>query len=154
MRRLGATPVSMSLGDVMPALQQGAIDGTLAAITTFAPLKYYDVAKYLTETGHYFVFSVAELSQKWFEALPADLQAIVRKDADQAAQDVVPWQENFLALQRKVWTENGGELIHLPPAEQAEMMRRLSTVGEDLTKDKPASHAMYELLLAAVKRAG
>ena len=26
-KRLGATPVAMSLGDVMPALQQGAIDG-------------------------------------------------------------------------------------------------------------------------------
>jgi len=153
-RRLGATPVALSLGDVMPALQQGTIDGTLAAITTFTPLKYYDAAKYLTETGHYYVFSVTELSKKWFDTLPADLQAIVLRDADQAGQEVVPWQVNFLAQERKVWTEHGGELIYLPPNEQAEMMRRLSTVGEDLTKDKPASHAMYQLLLAAVKRAG
>jgi TRAP-type C4-dicarboxylate transport system substrate-binding protein len=152
--RLGASPVAMSLGDVMPALQQGAIDGSLAAVTTFAPLKYYDTAKYLTETGHYYVFSVAELSKKWFEALPPDLQKIVRDDAEQAGKEVTPWEINFIEEQRKTWTDHGGELISLPPAEQAEMMKRLSTVGEDMTKDKPASRQLYELLLAAVMRAG
>ncbi len=152
--RLGATPVAMSLADVMPALQQGAIDGTLAAVTTFTPLKYYDASKYLTETGHYFVFSVTELSKKFFDALPPDLQKILVADGDQASQEVVPWQLNFIAEQRKAWTDHGGELISLPPAEQKEMMQRLSTVGDDLTKNKPESHKLYELLLAAVKRAG
>ena len=30
LKRLGATPVAMTLGDVLPAIQQGAIDGAIA----------------------------------------------------------------------------------------------------------------------------
>jgi hypothetical protein len=32
------------------------------------------------------------------------------------------------------------------------MMTRLATVGDDLTRDKPEEHALYEKLLAAVQR--
>ncbi len=32
-KRLGATPAAMTLGDVLAALQQGAIDGAIAAGT-------------------------------------------------------------------------------------------------------------------------
>src|SRR6202007_1903589 len=35
LERLGATPVAMSLGDVLPALQQGAIDGAVSGIGVF-----------------------------------------------------------------------------------------------------------------------
>ena len=76
-KRLGATPVAMSLGDVMAALQQGAIDGALASVPAFTPLHFYDAAKYMTETSQYYVLIVAEMSKKWFDALPADLQKIV-----------------------------------------------------------------------------
>lgn len=150
--RLGATPVAMSLTDVMPALQQGAIDGTLATVTTFTPLHYYDAAKYLTETGHYYVFSCTELSKKWFDALPPDLQAILRTEGAKMAQAIVPWQVNFIAAQRRTWVAHGGELISLPPAEEAKMMQEMASVGDDVTKSDPASHKFYEMLLAAVKR--
>ena len=56
----------MSLGDVMPALQQGAIDGALAAVAPFTPLHFYDAAKYMTETGQYYVFLIVEMNKKWF----------------------------------------------------------------------------------------
>ena len=152
--RLGATPVAMTLADVMPALQQGAIDGAIATVTSFAPLQYYDAAKYLTETGHYYVFSVTEISRKWFDTLPPDLQKIVIEDGDRAAREIVPWQVNFIKEQRQSWRDHGGELISLPADEQAELMKRLSTVGADLTKSKPASKRLYDLLLAAVQNAG
>src|SRR5580700_7103711 len=47
--RLGATPVAMSLGDVLPALQQGAIDGAVASTAVFTAFHYQDAAKYITE---------------------------------------------------------------------------------------------------------
>ena len=49
--RLGATPVAMTLGDVLPALQQGAIDGSIAGIGPFVHLHFVDAAKYVTETN-------------------------------------------------------------------------------------------------------
>jgi TRAP-type transport system periplasmic protein len=153
-KRFGSTPVAMSLGDVMPALQTGAIDGALASVTAFTPLHYYDAAKYMTETGQYYVFSSAQMSRKWFAALAPDLQKIILDDADQAAHEILPWQVNAIGEERQVWTDHGGELISLPADEQAEMMARMSTIAADVGKTRPAIKQMYELLLAAVKRQG
>ncbi len=150
--RLGATPVAMSLGDVLPALQQGAIDGAVAQVAIFTTMHYYDAAKYVTETNQRYIFSVAEMSQKWLATLPPDLQKIIRDDGAKLGPEVSPWAVTFYQQQRKVWVANGGQLISLPPAEEAAMMKSLSTIGETLTQSKPALHAAYETLVAAAKR--
>jgi hypothetical protein len=54
--------------------------------------------------------------------------------------------------QRKAWTDAGGELISLPREEQAEMMRMLSSVGDDVSKTKPALREAYEIVTDAAKR--
>jgi TRAP-type transport system periplasmic protein len=150
--RLGATPIDMTLGDVLPGIQQGAIDGAVAQVAVFTTMMYFDAAKSITETNHNYIFSVAELSRKWFEGLPTDLQKILLDDAQKEAVKTNPWAMNFFNEQKKVWTDKGGELISLPPQEQAAMMANLSSVGEDLSKSKPALHAAYEALVAAVNR--
>jgi TRAP-type C4-dicarboxylate transport system substrate-binding protein len=151
-KRLGATPVAMSLGDVMTALQQGTIDGALASVPAFTPLHFYDAAKYMTETSQYYVLIVAEMSKKWFDTLPADLQKIIMTEADIAAHDIVPWEAQDMANQKKTWTSRGGELIELPPADEAELMKRMSTIAEDVVRRRPAIREMSEELKAAVKR--
>ena len=40
MQRLGATPKPMTLGDVLPALQDNALDGAISSITIFATMHY------------------------------------------------------------------------------------------------------------------
>ncbi len=151
-KRLDATPVAMSLGDVMPALQQGAIDGALASVPAFTPLHFYEAAKYMTETSQYYVLIVAELSKKWFDALPPDLQKIVLEEGDSAAHAIDVWRQHDLADQRKTWTDHGGELIQLPPADEAELMKRMSTIADDVGAKRPAIKEMYDQLSAAVKR--
>ncbi|HUZ75072.1 MAG TPA: TRAP transporter substrate-binding protein [Stellaceae bacterium] len=151
-KRLDATPVAMSLGDVMPALQQGTIDGALASVPAFTPLHFYDAAKYMTETSQYYVLIVVEMSKKWFDTLPADLQKIILDEGTIAAHDIVPWAAQDLKDQKKVWTSHGGELIELPPKDEAELMKRMSTIAEDVGKKHPAIASMYQELKAAVKR--
>ncbi|HXQ50637.1 MAG TPA: TRAP transporter substrate-binding protein [Stellaceae bacterium] len=151
-KRLGATPVAMSLGDVGPALQQGAIDGALASVPAFTPQHFYDIAKYMTETSQYYVLIVAEMSKKWFDTLPEDLQKMVLAEAETASRDIIPWQKQDMDAQRKTWVEHGGELIQLPPAEEAELMKRMSTIADDVGAKRPAIKEMYDQLKAAVKR--
>src|SRR5579863_780053 len=79
--RLGATPVAMTLGDVVPAIQQGAIDGAVGGIVVFTPLHFRDAAQYVTETGQPAVFAVVEINKAWYDSLPPDLQKIVDNDA-------------------------------------------------------------------------
>src|SRR5487761_1554345 len=49
--KLGATPVAMTLADVVPAMQQGTIDGAVGGIVVWTPMHFSDAAKYVTETG-------------------------------------------------------------------------------------------------------
>jgi TRAP-type C4-dicarboxylate transport system substrate-binding protein len=152
MTRLGATGVPMTLGEVLPAIQQGTLDGALGALQAFAALQYYDSAKYMTETGHAYVFSVAMLSKKWFEGLPPDLQAIVRTTSKQMDEEITPWARGFSVQQRKTWVDKGGELITLSAADHAELMEKMSPIGEDVVKTKPELKPLWDMLIAAAKR--
>jgi len=150
--RLGATPIAMSLGDVLPALQQGAIDGSIAGLTVYTPFHYQDAAKYVTETNQPAVFIVVEVSQKWYDSLPPDLQKIVDEDGAKESVAIAPQALQIFATMRKGWTDGGGELISLPPDEQATMMTTLASVGDDVSKTKPAIRDAYEIVVDAAKR--
>src|SRR5262245_5971049 len=49
-RRMDASPVAMTLADVLPGLQQGAIDAALSTITVFTTFQYVDVTKFILES--------------------------------------------------------------------------------------------------------
>ena len=150
--RLGVTPVAMTLGDVLPALQQGAIDGAIAGIGPFVHLHFGDAAKYITETNSPAIFIILEVSQKWYDSLPKDLQEIVDRDGAAVSKSIEPTALRMYQEQRKAWVDAGGELISLPREEQASMMASLSSVGEDVSKPKPALHEAYEIVTDAAKR--
>jgi TRAP-type transport system periplasmic protein len=151
LKRLGASPIAMTLGDVLPALQQGTIDGAVLATTVDATMKMYDAAKYITETGQPIIFSEAFVSKKWYDSLPPDLQKVIDTDAAKAATEVEPWVADFYEKERKLWSEHG-ELISLPADEQAQMMKMLASVGPDVAKTKPGLDKAYEIFAAAAKR--
>jgi TRAP-type transport system periplasmic protein len=150
--RLGGTGVPMTLADVMPALQQGTIDGSLGNVGLFSALRYYDATKYLNETGQAFVFEMAAMSKRWFDPLPADLKAMILETAEEAGLEVNPWVIGFLTDQRKVWVDKGGELNVLSPADKADVMAKVGTVGDDIVKTKPELKPLWDQLHAAVKR--
>ena len=151
--RLGATGVPLTLSDVMPALQQGTLDGALSSVPVFTALQYQAAAKYMTETGHAYIFSEAVFSKRWFDALPADLQATVRQTADETTKEVITWSIKFIEDQHKVWIEKGGEILRLSDAEQAELMAKMRPVGDDIVKTKPELKPLWDLLIAAADKA-
>jgi len=150
--RLGVTPVAMTLGDVLPALQQGAIDGADAALNVYVPFHYVDAAKYVTETNQPAIFTIIDISQKWYDSLPKDLQQLVDRDAASESVKINPWALDFRHKMQKDWVTQGGELIKLPQAEQAQMMDTLMSVGADVSKSSASLHEAYETVLAAAKR--
>ncbi len=150
--RLGVTPVAMTLGDVLPAIQQGAIDGAIAGIGVFYNMHFHDAAKYVVETNQPAIFIIAEVSQKWYDSLPKDLQQIVDEDGLKESVAINAPALNMYQAQRKGWVDSGGELVSLPPAEQADLMHTLASVGEDVSKSKPELHDAYEIVADAAKR--
>src|SRR5262249_31590277 len=111
-----------------------------------------DTAKYITETGHAYVFSMAMLSKRWFDGLPADLQAAVMTTANQVRGEVLPWALDFLVAQRKVWAGKGGEVIALSAADPKELMAKTAPIGADIVKTKPELKPLWDQLVAAAQR--
>jgi len=106
MRRLGATPVSLPPSEILPALQAGTIDATefLGPWSDLA-MGFYKVTKLYYKPGFHEPNGTGEalISQSAFDALPADLQAIVEHAI--AA-------ENAFALAESEWN-NAGRLTDL-----------------------------------------
>jgi TRAP-type transport system periplasmic protein len=152
LERLGATPVAMTLGDVIPAIQQGAIDGAIGGIVIFTPMHFQDAAKYVTETGQPAIFAIAEINKAWYESLPADLQKIVDKDAAAQQAAIGPIALAIVDKSRKGWTDSGGELISLPPAEQADMMKMFASADADVAKAKQPLDEAFKIVSAAAQR--
>ena len=152
LERLGATPVAMSLGDVLPAIQQGAIDGAVSGMTVFTSMQYQDAAKYVTRTGQPFIFLIVELSPKWRDSLPADLRrsSTTRSSARRPA--INPISKQYFENAQKEWVQKGGEMIDLPAQEQAAMMETLASVAEDVSKHKAELGEAYKIVSAAAKR--
>jgi len=151
-RTLNMSAVPMSLGDVMPALQQGALDGVLAGLPVLTALHYYDAAKYIVETDHGLLAAIAIISLKWYTSLPADLQAIIIKAGQRASADVYQFSVDDISRARQKWLANGGEITKLDPADQDKMMKEMEAVSEREMSANPKNKAMFDLLRKTAKR--
>jgi TRAP-type C4-dicarboxylate transport system substrate-binding protein len=152
LRRLGATGVPMPLSEVLPAVQQRAIDGNKSGMPVFVPFKYESVAKYVLRPRESVICVGKFVSTAWFAKLPADLRAIIAEESAIADEKLLPWAMNELERLYKAWVAVGGEIADLSPAEQAELRRRLSTVGDDILKDKPEVLEVYRIMKAVAER--
>jgi TRAP-type transport system periplasmic protein len=151
--RLGVTPVAMSLGDVLPAIQQGAIDGAVTGMGPIAHMHFVDAAKYVTMTNQPSIFIIVEVNKKWYESLPKDLQEIIDKDGAAQSVAIVPTAASFRAKAEESYAASGGEEIKLAPDEQASLLKTLSSVGADVSKSNLQLAAAYKLVTDAAARA-
>ncbi|HEX4042555.1 MAG TPA: TRAP transporter substrate-binding protein [Xanthobacteraceae bacterium] len=144
MAALGATAVPMGLPEMITSLQNGVIDGTMSGMSIFTNFNLQNVGKVLLETHDTLLISFGAMSKPWLDKLPPDLSKII---VDQARK-LQPWARQTavdeVAQLRQVWLSRGGEIVHLAPAEQAELEKRLKPIGAEVTKDDPVLKAFYD----------
>jgi TRAP-type C4-dicarboxylate transport system substrate-binding protein len=152
MARLGATGIGMPLSEVVPALDQGTIDGTISGLSVFVAFKMIDLLKVVTVTNDTFIISIAVVSKPWLDTLPPDLQKVVT-DAGAAVQaKAQAWEVDFTKQLASDWTALGGTVHALPTEDLARMKTLLDPVADETTKSQPAVHDMLELVRAAATR--
>ena len=136
-RRMDANPVAMTLAEVLPGIQQGTIDGSLSSLPVYTTMQFHDAAKYVLENDQPYINSIVVMSKRWLATLPPDLQKIVHDNGTKVSKDVIQFVKEFFAKQYEIWKSRGGVLNKLPADEQKAMLAKVSTIGEDLSKDKP-----------------
>jgi tripartite ATP-independent transporter DctP family solute receptor len=80
-RALGANPVMLDIKEVYTALRQGDIDAEENPYYPIYSNKFYEVQRYLSDTGHLFDLSQFIASQKIFSALSPEQQQAIRDAA-------------------------------------------------------------------------
>jgi TRAP-type transport system periplasmic protein len=152
MAKLGATGVPMTLGEVLPALQQGALDGVSSSLTIFTTFKYYDVAKYYANSDHYFITSIATVSKKWLDGLPPDVQKIVLEEGRAVQAELLDWGKNFYQAGVKTWKEKTGTgWIELTPEQRSAFRAKMEGVDVTVAEKVAGIKEWLDLLRAKAK---
>lgn len=99
---MGATPVSMPMGEVYTALRTGLIDGAENNIPSYESSKHFEVVKYYSKTEHSMAPGVVVLAKATWDKLTPEDQKLVR----QAAKDSV-------SFQRKLWADRDAKSLKI-----------------------------------------
>ena len=152
MAKLGASGVGMPLSEVVPALDQGTIDGTISGLSVFVAFKMNDLIKTITITNDTFINSIVVVSKAWLDTLPPDLQKIVIDSGAAVQAKTQAWEVDFTKKLESDWTALGGTVHMLSPDDLAQMKTLLDPVGDAATKDQPAVHDMLQMVGAAAAK--
>ena len=89
---LGASPTSMSFGEVFSALRQGVVDGQENPLAQLTAARLHEVQQYLSLSNHVYTPAYPVMRTAWFEGLPEEIQAGLRE----AAAETGDWLRDFL----------------------------------------------------------
>lgn len=78
-RAYGANPTAMAYVEVYNGLQQGVVEGQENPLANINSMRFYEVQKYMTLTGHAYHTYAAVMNKQAWESLPEDLQKVVEE---------------------------------------------------------------------------
>jgi TRAP-type C4-dicarboxylate transport system substrate-binding protein len=148
-KELGASPIAMSLGEVLPAFQNGTIDGVYAGTPIFTALKYYDIAKNMILLPSTFIVIVGIVNSDFLKSL-GPLEPIVREAARKADVAGAAWGEEDVVNAQKLWENNGGQTVTLSDADAKQYLGIV--VPAALRNLGTEARADYDVLKAASQK--
>jgi C4-dicarboxylate-binding protein DctP len=152
LKKVGVIPVSLPLGEALPAMQNRTIDGMVGAAAPYVAFKYYDIAKPMTYLPATLFAAPVVANRHWLKSLGPELEAIVREESRKAEDAFGEWNINDIQSKEEIWEKNGGEIITMSPDESKRYIDAVSPVGTSILSANPKVKEDYEALLAAAKR--
>ena len=134
-KELGANPTPMSWGELYTALQQGTVDAQENPYAMIDDGKFYEVQKYVSETGHLFSYEIIIANKKFMEKLPADLRKIVDDAAHRAVMAQRARMEKEEAVFKAKVTKTGLKANTLTPEQKKPFVDATKKVHSQFEKD-------------------
>ena len=150
--KLGASPLSLPLGEVLPNLQNKAIDGAMANMAVIAAFKYFDITKYATYLPGSFTIVSGLTNRRFLKSLGPELEAIVRDEARKHETLFTSMAPKFQTELEAAWKKGGGELITFSPEETKRYLDQVTSVIPKIVGASPKTKEDYEAFLAAAKK--
>ena len=108
------------------------------------------MAKYVTDLNFSHIVTVNLVNEAWFQKQPKDVQDAIRAAGRAAEQQAFPWGVENVKKSNELWLANKGEILKLPPQEQASMMQSFVSLGTGIVAQNPAVKTEMEKLQALV----
>jgi len=148
-KAFGASPVEMSVPEVMGALQTGTVDGYSNSPLLSQATSWYKGISHYTFTKHIYQPAILVLSKKVYDGMPPDLQKlmVVRTEERSGIEGVrtltEPLLDNFTAAKKTV--------CKLTPDQAKVWQEKAKPVWDVYAKKSPGNKALLDAILAAKK---
>src|SRR5262245_3845940 len=152
LKKVGVIPVSLPLGEALPAMQNKTIDGMVGAAAPYVAFKYFDIAKPMTYLPATLFAAPVVVNRQWLKSLGPELEKIVREESRKAEDVFGEWNINDIQSKEEAWKKNGGEIITMSPEESKRYVDAVSPVAASILAANPKVKEDYEALLAAAKK--
>src|SRR3954451_5789562 len=152
LKKVGVIPVSLPLGEALPAMQNKTIDGMVGAAAPYVAFKYFDIAKPMTYLPSTLFAAPVVANRRWLKSLGPELEAIVREESAKAEVLFSDYNIADIKMKEEIWRKNGGEIITMSPEEAKRYVDMVSPVAASILSANPKIKDDYEALLAAAKK--
>ena len=152
LKKLGVIPVSLPLGEALPAMQNKTIDGMVGAAAPYVAFKYYDIAKPMTFLPSTMFAAPVVINRGWLKSIGPDLEKIVREESRKAEEVFGEWDTIDIKAKEDIWKKNGGEVITMSAEESKRYVDIVAPVAAAILSANPKVKEDYEALLAAAKK--
>ncbi len=130
----GASSQAMGWAEVYSAISSGVVDGAEAPFDGIWGAKLYEVAPHITVTDHVFSAYLMAVNAKWWDGLPADIRAELKKIFDETAEWQWSYIEELQAESKKKLLAAGAKIYTIDPKEKARMVKHFRKVHEEFAK--------------------
>lgn len=145
---MGASPVFFDTSDLPVSMQQGTIDGVMAAPSLYAPQKLYEYAKYCLAMPNMTGGNAFIMGKPFLDSLPEDLRELVLATAMEVTVDYeYEYAKAFVQEAIDVMVENGVEFSVAGDALYAEFEAAYGPML-DIWLGIDGAPALYEVLSA------
>lgn len=151
-KALGVNAVSKPITEVLPSLNTGVIDGYDNAALFAVSAGLIDPITHFTLSGHIYQPAAIVYSKRWFDTLPADLQALLKKDVPTLTVNgraaIRALDSQMISLIR---TNKKKTIVELTAAERAAFASLTKPVHTEFLSLNPTLKAVYDQIQAKLK---
>ncbi|PAU73336.1 TRAP transporter substrate-binding protein [Vreelandella alkaliphila] len=128
---LGANPTPMAFGELFSALEQGVVDGQENPWSTILTSNFNEVQDYGTETRHVYTPFIMMLSERTWNRMAPEYQALVQEAARQSAEYEIQLSAEYDDWSRDQLEARGMQITRLDDEQLAAFQDAVQPVYEE-----------------------
>jgi TRAP-type C4-dicarboxylate transport system substrate-binding protein len=149
---IGAAPIQLSWGDVIPQLTTGGIEAVLTSAEGGSNAKFWEHLNHFNDLGFSLGLNMTHMNKKVFDSLPPELQKATMAAADEAEKGGWAFARKRTADLAKILTDHGVTIVQPDP----EFLKQLAEAAKPVLAEWKAKMGPEadNILAAYYKRVG